>query len=102
MGSDGSFSRLGEVTVLHELAHVWRAEYLTEQHKQVFLDARGLSAWWDPSVPWAAQGTEHSAEIIAWGLAEESYPLVRVPDAECETLIEAFRLLAGAEPMHGC
>lgn len=48
------------------------------------------------------QGTEHSAEIIAWGLAEESYPLVRVPHAERETSIEAFRLLTGAEPMHGC
>lgn len=45
MGSDGSFSRTREVTVLHELAHVRSAEYLTEQHKQVFLDARGPSAW---------------------------------------------------------
>ncbi len=102
LGSDGSFTRLGEVTVLHELAHVWSAEYLSEEQKQAFLDARGLSAWWDPSVPWVAQGTEHAAEIVAWGVAEDDYPLVRIPHSDCETVVADFRALTGVPPLHGC
>lgn len=63
---------LNRETLIHELAHAWVHENLTETDRAEFARQRGLEVWSDHSVPWAERATEHAAEIIAWGIEEES------------------------------
>jgi ketosteroid isomerase-like protein len=92
----------GEFTMLHELAHVWTAEYLSEAEKETFTSERGLATWNDASAAWSDRGNEHASEIMAWGLAREPIDLVRLGSPNCEELAESFRSLTGSEPLHGC
>lgn len=86
-------------TLLHELGHVWTAQFLPEEGRQEFLLDRGVEAWRDPEGTWADQGSEHAAEILAWALMDEPVDVVRLPDAGCDRLAEGFRILTGREPL---
>jgi len=92
----------GRFTMLHELAHVWTDEYLSEDEQAAFTSERGLATWNDTSAVWSDRANEHASEIIAWGLAEQQIELVRLGSPECESLAEAFRSLTGRDPLHEC
>ncbi len=102
LGAGEDLGLAGQVTMLHELAHVWTAEYLAADVVSAFMAARGLVTWNDASAPWSERGNEHASEIMAWGLAEEAIDLVRLGESDCRVLRASFTLLTGAEPLHGC
>jgi hypothetical protein len=95
-------SLAGEFTMLHELAHVWTAEYTTPEQRAAFASLRGLATWNDASAAWSDRGNEQASEVIAWGLAEQPVSLVRIGSPSCAELEVAFHALTGAEPLHGC
>ena len=82
-------------TALHELAHVWNHDRLDEAATARFLALRGLTDWHGSS--WEESGTEQAAEILAWGLAE-TWTIARIPEATCESLLEAWAVLTSDLP----
>jgi hypothetical protein len=86
-------------TLLHELAHAWGYQTLDSEIRNRFLDLRGLHTWQDDSVSWQEHGTEHAAEVIAWGLMDEELFLTSISGTEPHQLAEAFVLLTGREPL---
>lgn len=103
---------LNRETLIHELAHAWVDSNVTETARAEFTRHRGLEVWNDHSVPWAGRATEHAAEIVAWGVEEESrliswiepdgdhlLRLLTIPDSTPEELAAAFQMLTGI-PVH--
>jgi hypothetical protein len=89
-------------TVLHELAHAWTLDHVSGELEGPFLELVGLDVWQKDDLPWSEQGTEYSAEVIAWGLLDRPSRMVRIGDPACEDLKAAFRLLTDAEPLQAC
>jgi hypothetical protein len=103
------------ITMLHELAHAWANESLSEQAKEDFLSSRGLDSWNDHDVPWDQRGTEHVAETIAWALADDPHHVKWVEtlpdgtkqtthriltlDLDVDTLLDNFKQLTGMDPV---
>lgn len=102
LGDGDGASLAAEFTMLHELAHVWTAEYTSQEDVAAFTSLRGLTTWNDASAAWSDRGNEQASEIMAWGLAEEPIELVRIGSPSCAELELAFRVLTGAAPLHGC
>jgi hypothetical protein len=99
-----SFQTRARFGVLHELGHVWEFQNVDEATRQAFLAQRDLETWSDADSGWAeagAEGIEHAAEILAWGLMDEAVALIRIPNAAEDELRAGFRLLTGAEPLLG-
>jgi hypothetical protein len=103
---------LNRETLIHELAHAWVDSNVSEAARAEFTRHRGLEVWNDHSVPWAGRATEHAAEIVAWGVEEESrliswiepdgshvLRLLTIPDSTPEELAAAFQMLTGI-PSH--
>lgn len=104
---------MNEDTLVHELAHAWVESNLSRSDKAAFLARRGLPTWSSHGYRWDLRGTEHAAEIIAWGLAPESelvkwvdyerervtFRLLTIPDSQPHQLLAEYRLLAGSEPI---
>ena len=102
-------------TMLHELAHAWANESLTVGAREAFVSSRGLASWNDHDDPWDRRGTEHVAETIAWGLADDPHHVkwvetladgsqrtthrVLTIGVDVETLLTNFRSLTGADPV---
>jgi hypothetical protein len=89
-----------KTTVLHEFAHAWD-DTSGAVNRQAFLELRGLSVWWGGTgMPSDEQGSEHLAEIIAWGLMDvDTRAVPQLPRNSVSELTEAFVMLAaGAEP----
>ena len=84
---------------LHELAHAWAKANVDIGLRERFLRLRNLAAWNDFGLPWKERGTEHAAEIIAWGLGEGVRPLLPLP-FDPEKLIEGYTLLTGHAPLN--
>lgn len=57
-------------TLLHEYAHAWLDENVTQSTQAQFLDHAGLDRWSDWSDPWGERGMERAAQTIAFGLAD--------------------------------
>jgi hypothetical protein len=89
-------------TLLHELGHVWTAQYVDDAIRAAFLEIRGLEVWSAPGVSRDELGTEHAAEILAWGLLESDTWPARLPNNECDDLAAAYRVLTGRDPQRGC
>ena len=87
-------------TVIHELAHAWSAHNLSQVEIEAFLRMRGLEVWHSSEHGWATRGIEHAAEIITWGLSDTPIG-IPLPANDCDSLVEGFLLLTGAEPLHG-
>jgi hypothetical protein len=89
-----------ERIVLHELAHAWCDEHLTDAARIAFMQSRRLASWNGSTADWRQRGYEQAAEIIAWGLGEGTlHPQidgVNDPDA----LAAGFRLLTSVDPLH--
>lgn len=87
------------LALLHELGHVWILEHVGSDTQQQLLDLTGRESWDSLDVPWTDRGAEYAAEVFAWGLLEETVPLVRFGAPPCEELVEAFSMLTGASPL---
>jgi len=90
--------------VLHELAHAWAHDNLTQGQRDSLLVERGLEVWSDVETDWSRRGTEHAAEIITWGLAldcDQRYFLNNelIGDESYEDLAELFEFLTGVAPI---
>lgn len=87
--------------LLHELAHAWEAHNLPEHRRQPFMALRSdVDSWAGAGVPWHRRGAEHAANVVAWGLLEDPYPISRTYPNDPDSLIEAFRVLTGVAPLH--
>ncbi len=85
--------------LLHEFAHAWTHENLTEGDRKAFLDRQGLETWNDLQTDWGQLGTEHAAEIISWGLYMYCEPQNMIKAEAAASLAVSFRLLTGTEPL---
>jgi len=92
------FVTMAKKTVLHELAHAWIGHTLSETAQENFLDLRGLNTWGDDEFPWAEQGSEQAAEILAWALMDEGLELTKFKSADPAALSQAYRHLTGSLP----
>lgn len=87
--------------LLHELAHAWDAHNLPEDRRGPFMALRtDVDSWTGADVPWERRGIEHAANVIAWGLLEDPYPISRTYPNDPDSLTQAFRLLTDVDPLH--
>ena len=84
-----------QIAVLHELAHAWILDYVDQDTVDGILALSGRTAWDDPEVPWIERGVEYAADVIAWGLIDETLPMVRLGAPPCMELAAAFTQLTG-------
>ncbi len=93
-----------EFTIFHEMAHIWAEEHLSDEEREAFLDNRDLDSWRDLGEEAAdmpeylahgLRGSEHAADVIAWGLTGR-FPQM-IPDNDLKSLREAYTLLTGQE-----
>jgi hypothetical protein len=80
-------------TLLHELGHAWAGATLTDELREDFVRFRGLNTWGDDRFPWAEQGSEQAAEIIAWALLDDELVMASIRNSDPETLAEAYEFL---------
>lgn len=88
---------------LHELAHIWMVDHLTDETREAFIQRAGLPSWRSGEDQWGERGVEHGATTIAWGLAGAADARYMIPaDLACEELADRFRMLTGLEPLTEC
>lgn len=87
-----------KMTLLHELGHAWAAHTLTAEARQQFVDLRRLPTWGDDQWQWKEQGSEQTAEIIAWALMDEATRISSIPDSQPRALARAYLQLTGTLP----
>lgn len=85
--------------LLHEFAHAWAIHHLDQDARETFMEMRGLDGWREEGLDWAEMGTEHAAEIIAWGLGVKCNPQNMLEGEDYETLAEGFEFLTGSAPV---
>ena len=95
-----NISTASKRTTLHELAHAWAHENLTDNDIDKFLRMRRLDTWAGPHAPWELRGSEHAAEIISWALFDRELELVTIPNADMEATEASYRLLTGKSLPH--
>jgi hypothetical protein len=88
-------------TLLHELAHAWMAQHMSEQDKQDFLTLENLDNWSDFTDPWPERGMERAAEAIAFALSGTPASAC-TPDGPGSQYEEGFRLITDREPLATC
>jgi hypothetical protein len=89
-------------TVLHELAHAWAADALTDERRAAFRELRGFEFWQNyAAAAWEHNGTEQAAEIIAWGVNDRPAATVRIDHVSCGELQAGYIALTGLEPRYG-
>jgi hypothetical protein len=94
--------RAEEFLYLHELAHAWDRQSLTEDRQRAFLVLRGLTEWRnDDSERWHDRGAEHAAEIMTWGLMDRPIKVVYIDHNSCAELLAGYVALVGRPPLHG-
>ncbi len=85
--------------VLHELAHAWCDERLTDAARARFMESRRLTGWNDTATDWDVRGYEQAAEIMAWGLGDGSMnPMIDGP-TDPQTLAADLAILTGIAPL---
>ncbi len=87
--------------LLHELAHIWETHHVDEPRREGFTSLRdGVTAWTSRDVRWEQRGAEQAANVIAWGLLEDPYPISRTYPNDPESMIAAYRFLTDMHPLH--
>ena len=84
-------------TLLHELGHAWAGLTLTGDMREAFVQFRGLNTWGDDRFPWAEQGSEQAAEIIAWALLDEELVMAHIHNTDPQRLAQAYELLTATQ-----
>jgi len=88
-----------DFTMLHELGHAWAAYNLTEQDKEEFLAEYAHADEWRTD-DWLLSGSEHCANVIAWGLMDNRVNQTRTRPYDHNSMLEAFDYLTdGGEPL---
>ncbi|MEN8041038.1 MAG: M23 family metallopeptidase [Actinomycetota bacterium] len=87
-----------EFVLLHELGHVWSGLYLDEDRRNEWLELRGLDSWHEGDH--SDRGTEHAADVIAFGLLDTWHTPTSITPNDRSSLIEHFEWLFGIEPLH--
>ena len=83
-------------TLLHELAHAWVDQNVTEEELAAFTGMRGLTEWSSREVNWEHRATEHAAEIFMWGIQDGNYDIdFRIDGTSCGELSAGYELLTG-------
>jgi hypothetical protein len=92
--------RVNRKNVLHELAHAWD-DTSGAVDRAGFMELRGVDVWFGGlDIPSEAQGCEHLAIILAWGLMEpRSRSAHGLPHNSDEELAVAFQFLTGHAPL---
>lgn len=85
--------------LLHEFAHAWTHENLTDMERAAFVDERGLESWNGPETDWELRGVEQAAEIVTWGLYMYCDPQHMISDESHHSLTAAFQFLTGVTPV---
>jgi hypothetical protein len=88
---------------LHELAHLWMVDQLTDDARESFNERAGLRSWRSSATIWRERGVEHAAFTIPWGIAgaaDARYPIL--PRPECDELAARYELLTGRAPITAC
>ena len=85
-------------TLLHELGHVWSDLYLDDTERSQWLTKRGVASWSDG--PWGERGTEHAADIIAFGLNDTMHMPTGIGDTDYQNVVDSFEWLFGIPPLH--
>jgi hypothetical protein len=93
-----AFVANARLLVLHELAHAWMFREVDETTQRAFMEHMGVAAWSSADVIWYDRGVEQAAQVLAWGLMDESIRPGRLGDRPCEQLVESFRILTGEHP----
>lgn len=57
--------------VLHEIAHAWNHQNLSESQRSEYVSFGGFGSWNDSDTPWFEKGSEDAADTIAWALLDE-------------------------------
>ena len=86
-----------DFTLLHELGHAWAAYSLTEESKADFLGEYGYAEWRTDN--WFHSGSEHCANVIAWGLMEDRINQTRTRPYDYSSMVDAFEMLTEEEPL---
>jgi hypothetical protein len=86
------------IAVLHELSHAWMLDHVDDGTVDDVLALSGRTTWDNPGVTWSDRGVEYGAEVMAWGLMDETLPMVRIGAPPCSQLVAAFTLLTDAPP----
>ncbi|MDH3308566.1 MAG: hypothetical protein OEO77_13745, partial [Acidimicrobiia bacterium] len=90
-----------ELILLYELAHVWEAQAVSPTRHEPFMAMRdGVKSWAGIDDAWEARGRAHAANVIAWGLLEDPYPVSLTYPNDPDSLLSAFRYLTNADPLH--
>lgn len=83
-------------TLLHELAHAWVDQNVSDERTAAFTELRGLNEWSSRSVKWEERATEHAAEIFMWGIQDgDSNIDFRIDNTACDELAAGYELLTG-------
>jgi hypothetical protein len=85
-------------TILHELGHAWAGATLTEDMREEFVQFRGLDTWGNDRFPWAEQGSEQAAQIIAWALLDGELVMASIKNSDPQSLVQAYELLTSLRP----
>lgn len=88
-------------SLLHELGHAWILDNVDRPTETALLELSDRDTWNNPDVPWSERGFEYAAEVLAWGLLDETAPMVRIGRPACQELAAAFELLTGTSPLDG-
>ncbi len=90
-----------EFILLHEVAHVWEAHNVAAAKHEPFMAMRdGVASWASLDVAWDERGREQAANVIAWGLLEDPYPISRTYPNDPDSMQAAFRFLTEGDPLH--
>ena len=101
--SDSRWSVNALSQALHELAHIWMVDHLTDDLREAFIQRADLPSWRSADDQWHERGVEHAATTIAWGLAGAEDARYMIPsDPTCEELADRFRMLTDLEPLTVC
>ncbi len=79
--------------LLHEFAHAWTYNNLSDDDRIEFMDYHGLEAWNSKAIDWADRGMEVAAETIAKGLLDSDLPEWQLDEAPA--LAAGYQILTG-------
>ncbi len=85
-----------ERTMMHEVAHVWVDQNVSPEQKAAFMELRGLDVWEGNGAEWRQLGAEHAAEILLWGMTDETRNInFSIEQDDVDVLRAAYSILAG-------